>query len=259
MYTYSDKLKRRPGWIPIDKQQFTKRWSPKAILARYTSPLLSRAIKLVDLNKVRENKAGKVLGTPWVRLPNVKSFNVQLKTPNPIYAIFGIKRNYAPTLMLEEYKLRKINRFIEHQVRRLLLYRKNNPRLYWNLALLLMKRSNVWRVMAINHVLTKWYRNYPLGFVINLNRKVSKIINGGRFIKPLTRSNYIGQIYMMGLIFKRVYIPKDNKKFRPLGVPSTEWRVLLHMYSNFLTCFVQDNLPGQHGFLPNKGTLTAWK
>jgi hypothetical protein len=31
------------------------------------------------------------------------------------------------------------------------------------------------------------------------------------------------------------------------------------MYSNFLTFFLQDTLKSQHGFLVNKGTLTAWK
>jgi hypothetical protein len=59
--------------------------------------------------------------------------------------------------------------------------------------------------------------------------------------------------------YKRVYIPKGEKGYRPLGVPQPEWRLLLHMYNQFLTFFVQEDLPSQHGFLPQKGTLTAWK
>jgi len=57
----------------------------------------------------------------------------------------------------------------------------------------------------------------------------------------------------------RVYIPKGQKGFRPLGVPEPEWRLLLHMYSNFLTFFLKDKFPHQHGFIPGLGTLTAWK
>jgi hypothetical protein len=38
-----------------------------------------------------------------------------------------------------------------------------------------------------------------------------------------------------------------------------EWRLLLHQYANFLTYFYKDKLPNQHGFLPGRGTLTAWQ
>jgi hypothetical protein len=65
---------------------------------------------------------------------------------------------------------------------------------------------------------------------------------------------------MSEMDFSRVYIPKGEKGWRPLGVPTIEWRLYLHMYSNFLTLYLQPKLhKNQHGFFPNKGTLTAWK
>jgi hypothetical protein len=216
----------------------------KKLLTSYTANLLSKAIYSVELNKVKENKASRIFDTPWVRVPNVEIFNVNLSVIDPIFAYLGIKKNLPPSILVKPYKNSSINRYMVHQILRLKQAKeKNNSNLYWIMAEILMKRSNSFRVAAIQHVIKNWHRNYPLGFVLNRNRKVSKIINEG----------------LSSVDYKRVYIPKGDKGFRPLGVPQMEWRLLLHMYSNFLTYFVQDKLLHQHAYLPLKGTLTAWK
>lgn len=202
---------------------------------------LSKAIKFVDLNKVRDNKSGRIQDSPWVKIPNVKSFSVNLGNWDFLFALFGIKKRLPATLEIVRYINKPMNRYAEHQIIRLNKAR-GNPRLYWLMAKILMKRSNVFRVMAINHVFTTWYRNYPLGFILNVNRKVSKLVNKG----------------LSTLEYSRKYIPKGEDDFRPLGIPTPEWRLLLHMHSNFLIYFIKD-LECQHGFLPSKGTLTAWK
>jgi len=218
----------------------------KEFMTSSTTPLLTKAIKVVDLNKVRDNKAGRIkasgFDTPWVKIPNVSMFSLTLRELDPLFALFGIKKRYAPTLHMQEYKSTRCNRYLEHQVLRLDRHR-HNPRLYWAISLILMKRSNVFRVVAIQHVFRKWYRNYPLSFIINMNRQLSKLINQG-----ITHMDY-----------HRVYIEKGEKGYRPLGVPKPEWRLYLHMYSNFLTFYLAPHLKGQHGFLPGKGTLTAWQ
>lgn len=204
------------------------------------SPLLSEAIQKIDINKTRDQNK-KILKSPWVRLPNVRKFEIKLNHLDPLFGIFGIKKRYKPSIVFEPYEGHKLNRYLEHQILRL-SKNKSNPKIYWKLSKILMKRSNVFRISAINHVFKNWYRNYPLSFILNTNRKLSKLIN-----------NSSDQ-----MDYHRVYIPKGEKGYRPLGVPNPEWRLYLHMYSQFLTFFFMDKLPNQHGFLPEKGTLTAW-
>jgi hypothetical protein len=98
---------------------------------------------------------------------------------------------------------------------------------------------------AINHVMKGWWYKYPLSLVLSTNRKVTKIFK--------TRSS--------NMEYHRVYIPKDGDTWRPLGVPTLEWRIALHMWNNMLWWFIKDRyiLPSQHGFIPNRGCLTAWK
>jgi hypothetical protein len=123
-----------------------------------------------------------------------------------------------------------------------------------------MKHSVSFRVSAINKVFHNWYKLMPLSFVININQKADKIIRKG----------------IDDLEFKRVYIPKDPNlfrevkdkarynelggKWRPLGVPKHAWRLVLHMWNNFLTMFLNEYLgDNQHAYRPRRGALTAWK
>jgi len=83
----------------------------------------------------------------------------------------------------------------------------------------------------------------------------------------LRRVNKLRRKLKSDLEFRRVYIPKassgsfaesDRHTFRPLGVPSLPWRIYLNMLEHVLVLSVHLN-ESQHGFRPNRGTLTAWK
>jgi len=71
-------------------------------------------------------------------------------------------------------------------------------------------RSKSFRIAALNQVLLRWYRKYPLEFIFIVNRRVIKLL----------------KTWDTRLKFRRVYIPKDerdpSKGLRPLGVPSPE-------------------------------------
>jgi hypothetical protein len=68
-----------------------------------------------------------------------------------------------------------------------------------------MKRSAVFRTSAINKSISNWYKEMPLGKLLQINRNVDKILQ-----KDSIELNY-----------RRVYIPK-GETFRPLGVPSKD-------------------------------------
>lgn len=195
------------------------------------------------VKNLRENYKGKFGTSPWNRIPDCSKLTIELGYPSPIFSHYGIKKRIDTKISVEKYRNNQINRYMEHQIMRL---DRNiaNPKLYWRIAELCMKRSNCFRVCAINHVFPQWHRRQSLNFILAVNRKVSKIINKG----------------IWDLDYRRVYIPKGEKGYRPLGVPTPEWRIYLHMWANFLNHFLKPRLDeNQHGFLTGKGTLTCWK
>jgi len=115
------------------------------------------AHRLVDLTKVKGNRSNRIYYrkeyTPWVRIPNIQSFQVELGRIDIFFALFGIKRTYRSTMEFTPYKSRGLNRYIEHQIKRLVKARdNNNAKLYFKMSDVLMKRSNTFRMLAINHV-----------------------------------------------------------------------------------------------------------
>ena len=157
------------------------------------------------------------------------------------WASIGIGKNITPDITVEPANNKHMNKYILYQISR--LERCTDKYKFWTICWWFMKYSNCFRVSAINKVFTNWYKNIPFKTLLKINASASKIIN-----ERLDEHKY-----------RRVYIPK-NETHRPLGVPSEEWRLVLHMLSNFLNIWLRKyTLPSQHDFIPGRGTLTAWK
>lgn len=133
---------------------------------------------------------------------------------------------------------------MEHQIMRMRRYSEINPRLSWAIAFFCIKSSISFRISAWTHVVPRWHYEMAQQEIFKINRKVSKIINN----------------WDDDLLFKRTYIPKKSDQWRPLGVPSLEWRIVLHMWNNMIQIMMQKHiLDSQHGFIPGRGTLSAWR
>jgi hypothetical protein len=56
---------------------------------------------------------------PFKPIPNVRQFEVELKAFDPIFAMFGIKKRFSPTIKFEKFENNKYNRYMERQLQRL--------------------------------------------------------------------------------------------------------------------------------------------
>jgi hypothetical protein len=178
-------------------------------------------------------------------LPNVRKFRIEVSQMDIIFALFGIEKRLKPKMKFFYHTNKSLNRYVLHQLNRMTKSCKTNPILCWRIGMRLVRRSNVFFVMALNHVFPKWHRNMKLSSVVRLAIAVRRIANN-----PESK-----------LDFKRVYL-EEPRKWRPLGVPTPAWRIYLHMMNVILTFYYEASgkyRESQHGFRPGRGTLTAWR
>ncbi len=178
----------------------------------------------------------------WRPLPNVRKFQITELAPlDPILHAAGIdKRSGKPIIEYTPYRNKKINRYVKWQFKRL---RKNvhNPVLFWRIAIRLLTKSYSYITICYQRVNPNWHRNTQYHEVLTHIRKLCNL-------------NLLKYEYTV------IRIPKPDGSTRPLGGPTMAWRIFLHGLNNILLVYLSPYIPdNQHGFLPGRGTGTAWK
>jgi len=194
-----------------------------------------------------KGSVGRILkDSPFRRIPAVWKYQVITQPYNPLLEGLGIKLRLPKKTIIERIdSIESMNDYMTHILLRIRkLVARGDYSKAWKTAYLNIKYSKAFRISAFNFVCKGWYYKMAQSEVWRINRKVQVIIS-----KELANLDY-----------KRVYIPKTNGKLRPLGVPSVEWRVALHLINGFFVEILRSKLlPTQHAYIPLKGTMSAWR
>jgi hypothetical protein len=109
-----------------------------------------------------------IMPRPFKPLPNVSEAKLATSVLDPLLERGGIARKLSPEMDFQQlsHKIKATNRYlwiIQNKLERFL--RQNRIGHFWVYALLLMKRSNALRLVALRKLNPNWHREMKLGLV----------------------------------------------------------------------------------------------
>lgn len=180
-------------------------------------------------------------------LPNIDLFMVISGKYDEVLKLIGIDRRYKRWFFTTKGPNHRYNRYLKRMFGRLHNYAiKGEEEKFVLLYNLILKRSKVFRLLMLWKTDRNWYRTYSL-------TRIEKILQNFHRLVMNDVSKFK---------FKRVWIPKENGKMRPLSVPPYEWRMVTKSMNLFITIWTEGrgwNLtPHNYGVLKGAGTARAW-
>lgn len=208
----------------------------ESLTAKQRRMITREAINYMSINDLPELYAQK-------RIPNVRTFKVKLiPEEHPVFGRYGIKkRKFHPILDSEPYINKPLNRYIHHQFCRLNKHRTDS-RTFFRISEHLLNRSSSYASLLLYETFPGWHRNksYP------------EMWEAIRELRNMDLRKYK---------HRQVGIPKGGpgSELRYLNIPSNGWRLYLHGLNRILQIWLTPYYhPSQHGFIPHRGTGTAW-
>lgn len=130
---------------------------------------------------------------------------------DPLFALLGLNKRLNTRIDILPYTNRHMNRYIQYQIARLnVLRNRGDYEEFWDLAYQLMRNSDSFLIMAVNHVFPQWQRNQNLSSVMSWCAKARKIM------VDLKEAHG----WQARINFSRRYLKKPDGTWRPLGVPT---------------------------------------
>lgn len=136
-----------------------------------------------------------------------------------------------------------LNDYLSKQLRRLRKHAKD-PKRFWPLASLLLRRSKALRMLALRNVIPNWYKDRELKEVLKALKRLNRLADRGA-----TR-----------YVIREKEIPKADGSTRKISIAPVEWRMYAWMMNLLLHLYFENKLSEhQHGHRKGKGTLTCWR
>ncbi len=187
-----------------------------------------------------------ILNSGWKRIPALEKFELGPAVLNTLLKLtIDVNKVIPRTIEVQLTRQNRMNRYIEHQIRRAKkAMDEGNTERYWKIAITSVQQSTAFRTSAYNRVFPGWWFKESWSTTW----------------RKLQRIDIMIREWDDNLAYKRVYIPKTADTFRPLGVPSDDWRVVMHMWNNWLVMFLKDRVnEWNHAYQPGQGTQSAWR
>jgi len=198
-----------------------------------------------------EKAARANIPNPFSGLPNVRSSYIRANIMDPLLAKFGIASKFSPEMKFDPLsrRLRASNRYLQIMHLRAVKFLINRDHYgYWIFCMSYMQRSKVLKLVALRKLEHNWHTQMKLGAVKHLLQRLQDKIDN------LSVTLNIRRDYALKVK------PDGKQTWRPIGNPVLVDRMYTYLLQSFLVVYFYSYIGDyQHGFLPKRGTLTAWK
>jgi len=200
---------------------------------------------------ILDNVVADNVPNPFKDLPNVKHAWIMPNILDPLLASYGFAKKFTPEMEFTRlsWRIRACNRYLRIMHYRLVkLLSKKDACGFWVLALSLMLKSKVLRIVALRKLEPNWHLTFKFGHAKLMIEQLDAVLED----MP-TKLQIIRQ-------YESKIKPDGTKTFRPIGNPHKVHRMYLYLWQSFFVLFLYSFIGKyQHGFLPGRGTTTAWQ
>lgn len=176
------------------------------------------------------------------QVPNLRGFHVKDLGWDLTLAKYGFRRKLRELIFVKMNENDKMNRYLRRQLTRLRM-KSRNPKEFWELGMILLKRSKSLRMTALHQLWPNWHKTMPARKVVGMFATLDQICRGDAHFPTC----------------QEFVLPKPDGGARVITAPKAAWRLYAWMVNSLLAVYYETRLsPHQHGHRKGMGLGTAW-
>ena len=198
---------------------------------------------------------------PWwlrIQLPNVLNFKVLSKQMDKLAEAWGLERVKSRELRLESNLTNPWNKFLKKAFTKLDKLSQSRDREGFDKLALILLRSRAFALQSLFEVDRRFYKDRSMKQVIWTLKRLLRLIRKDSQIMKFRRIMLEKSGKQGAMPWKDYLRIKPEGNWRPLSVPTLEWRVFNHMKYVLAAIWLEPtHAEWQHGARPRRGTGTA--